>query len=445
MAMAISSAKIDITPQPGENPYMAGYAVNAPRLATGTVSPLYARCVILWDDGYPNAIISVDVLGFSRSLHQSIRQQVVALNGQWTDSDVVIAAEHTHNGPVLPHELDPYISYNLTDLSLVNSYADALRTKIVNLVTTALNATRVPCTLDYKVATRTFSYNREGLPYQETAVPVLVARKSDGQPAAVLFSYGTHPVAAGSQAQWDGDFPAWACSVIETAIPGCFALFLLGPHGDQNPTGTLSWDRRSTLGASLGNAVVAATGSPGRTVHGPITTNLSEVSLPLDVTDTPANLAAVRAAYVRRRDNTALHGFYRRHAEKMIEEIDSHTFATSVPLPLHVWKLQGSPPLRIALTGGELVSGYAVYLRNRYGGPGGILVGCCAGEVPSYVPSNELLPPIKSGGSYAGGWDPDAAGIAGGSMTVYRQIGHFRAGTGGAESTLIAALTSALA
>lgn len=443
--MAVSSAKIDITPRPGENPYMAGFGVDVPRRATGTASPLYARCVILWDDGYPNAIVVSDVLGFSGPLHQSIRQQVVALNSQWVDSDVVLAAQHTHNGPVLPDELDPYISYNLTDLAPVNSYADALRTKIVNVVSTALNAPRVPCTLDYKVAQQAFSYNREGLSYRETAVPVLVARKSNGQPAAVVFSYGTHPVAGGSQALWDGDYPARACSVIESAIPGCFALFLLGPHGDQDPTGSPGWNLRSALGGQLGNAVVSAAVSAGRAVRGPIMTSLQRVDLPLDVTDTPANLAAVRAAYVVRRDNAALPGFYRRHAETMIHEVDTHSFATTVPLPLHVWKLQGSPMLRIALTGGELVSGYGVYLRNRYGGAAGIIVGGSADDVPSYVPSNELLPPIRSGGSYAGGWDPDFPGIAGGSMTVYRQIGHFKAGTGGVESTLLAALTSALA
>jgi Neutral/alkaline non-lysosomal ceramidase, N-terminal len=444
MALAVSSAKTDITPTLAENPYMGGFAADQPREATGTQSPLYVRCLIFWDDGFPNAIVVADVLAFARPLHQAIHQQVLALNSDWAYSDVILAAQHTHNGPVLPGELDPYISYNITDLSLVNNYATSLQTKIVDVVQAALDATRTPCTLDYKVASQGFSYNREGLPYQETAVPVLVARKSNGQPAAVLFSYGTHPVTAGAQSTWDGDYPALACSVIEAAIPGCFALFVLGPDGDQNPMGAADWSLCTLHGTSLGNAVVSATGSPGRMVGGPIRTHFEDVSLPLDVTDAPENLAAVRAIYQVRRDNAGF-GFYRRHAELMLQEIDNHDFATEVPLPVHVWKLQGSPILRIALTGGELVSGYAVYLRNLYGGPGGILVGGCAGEVPSYVPSDELLPPIRSNGSYAGGWDPDSPGIAGGSMTVYRQIGHLRAGTGGAESKLIAALTSALA
>jgi neutral ceramidase len=444
MALAVSSAKTDITPTLAQNPYMAGYAADQPRQATGTQSPLYARCLIFWDDGFPNAIVVADVLAFSRSLHQSIHQQVLALSSDWAYSDVILAAQHTHNGPVLPGELDPYISYNLTNQSLVNSYATTLQTKIVDVVRAALNATRTPCTLDYKVASQGFSYNREGLPYQETAVPVLVARKSNGQPAAVLFSYGTHPVSAGSQSKWDGDYPARACSVIEAAIPGCFALFVLGPHGDQNPMGAASWNLRTLHGTSLGNAVVSAAGSPGRVVGGPIRTHFEDVSLPLDVTDTPENLAAVRAIYQVRLTN-APYGFYRRHAELMIQEIDNHNFEKEIPVPLQIWKLQGSPVLRIALIGGELVSGYAVFLRNLYGGPGGILVGACAGEVPSYVASDELLPPVRSNGSYAGGWDPDSPGIAGGSMTVYRQIGHLRAGTGGAESKLVAALQSALA
>ncbi len=57
-----------------------------------------------------------------------------------------------------------------------------------------------------------------------------------------------------------------------------------------------------------------------------------------------------------------------------------------------------------------------------------------------------MLPPLgPSWGSYEGGWDPDYPGIAGGSMTVYPQIAHFRAGGSGVESTVINALQSQLA
>jgi hypothetical protein len=389
--------------------------------------------------------VVADVLGFPRSMHQAIHQQVTALTNQWAFSDFILAATHTHNGPVLVGSSpDPFISYNLTDLSLVTSYSDWLQSQIVSLVSTALAAPQTACTLDYKVATQSFSMNREGLSYIETAVPVLVARKADNTPAAVLFSYGTHCVSAGLQNQWDGDFASGACTVVENAIPGCMPMFLTGPAGDQDPTGTHDWARRTTVSNLLGNAVVTAAGTAGRSVTGPILTNYREVTAALDVTVTPANLAAVRAIYVQRQSNMSLFSWYRRHATTMIQRIDTNTFGTSVIMPLQVWKLSGTPLLRIALVGGELVSGYAAYFRPRYGGTDGLLIGGYAAEIPAYIPSNELLPPLRAGGSYAGGWDTDAPGIAGGSMTVYGQIGHFPAGTNGIENTVITNLTSML-
>jgi hypothetical protein len=91
-----------------------------------------------------------------------------------------------------------------------------------------------------------------------------------------------------------------------------------------------------------------------------------------------------------------------------------------------------------------VVSGYAVYFRARYGGTDGIWLCGYANEIPAYIASDELLPPIRTGGSYDGGWDPDFPGIAGGAMTVYAWLGHFKAGAGGVESTFIDAVTAQL-
>lgn len=244
---------------------------------------------------------------------------------------------------------------------------------------------------------------------------------------------------------FDGDFPAGACAAVEDAWPGCFAVYLQGPAGDQDPRGISGWALRDEHAEALAGVVSAAVGSPGRPLSGPIHTASAEVALPLDVTTTPDNLAAVRACFEERLANPGgLPAWYVRHAEVMIGRIDAATVPTHVPLPLSVWTLQGAPPLRLALVGGELVSGYGVYLRGRYGGNAGIVVGGYAGEVTCYVPSDEFLPPFMRGGSYEGGWHEDFPGIAGGSQTVYGHLARFAPGGSGVESTLLAALTGLL-
>lgn len=448
MAFQVSTAKVSITPTLDSNPYLAGYGIQTePRMAVSDDpyrEPLYARCVIFWDDSNPNALITLDLLAIPRSLHQSLRPRLRAL-ANWANSDFVLQATHTHNGPALVDSLQPFVAYGLTDLTLLRSYGEWLQDKIVEVVTTALNARRTDVTLDYKVTSAGFAMNRAGLPTVETQVPVLTARQSDGAPRAVIFSYGCHAVSAGWGERFDGDWPAGACSHIENTRPGCFAMFLQGPWGDQDPTGTRSWALRDAHAAALGSTVSAAAGSAGRKITGPILTSYNEVDLPLDVVPTAANLAAVRAAFVSRLSNPAGQpAWYQRHAQLVISRIDTGAIETSVPIPTQVWKLQGSPILRIALVGGELVSGYGAYFRSRFGGANGLLIGGGANEGTCYIPADNFFPPYASGGSYEGGWDPDFPGIAGGSMTVYSQLAHFKAGVGGAESTLIAALTSQL-
>lgn len=426
---------------------MAGFGVqDAPRVVVGDepYAPLYARCVVLWDDSWPNAMVTLDVLGIPRAVNLAVRPRLVALAG-WSDADIVLQATHTHNGPVLVDALDPYIAYALLDLTLVRAYTAWLQDQIVEVVRTALNAPRTPVTLDYQTRTLGFARNRAGLPYAETVVPILTARDLTGRPRAVIFSYGCHPVAGGWQDRFDGDFPAGACTVVEDALPGCFAMFLQGPAGDQDPVGATGWALRDACASSLGQTVSAAAGNPGRSLTGPIVTSYGEVALPLDVTLTGANLAQVRAAYVARTQNPqGLPAWYGRHAEVMIGRIDAGNVATVVPTPLQVWTLQGATPLKVAMVGGELVSGYAAYLRTRHGGSNGLIIGGYANEVSSYVPSDEFLPPFMPGGSYEGGWHTDFPGIAGGSQTIYSHPAHFRAGSGGVEATLLDALGAQL-
>jgi neutral ceramidase len=144
-------------------------------------------------------------------------------------------------------------------------------------------------------------------------------------------------------------------------------------------------------------------------------------------------------------NQAGLPAWYQRHAEAMVMRIDMGTYATTVQNPSQVWRIDGDPALRLAFLGGELVSGYGAYFRLRHGGPEELLIGGYANETSCYVPANDFLPPLApTWGSYEGGWDSDSPGIAGGSMTIYPQIGHFLAGDSGVEAAVIDALTDQL-
>src|SRR5665647_1084056 len=131
MSFAISMSKVDITPTLATNPFMAGWAsLDGGRVATSSTPyrPLYARAIVLWENGLPHIIMSLDVLGLPRSMHQRIRSGILAL-GLWADtSDILIQATHTHNGPALVDQLHPYVAYGLSSLAQLRSYSSWLET-----------------------------------------------------------------------------------------------------------------------------------------------------------------------------------------------------------------------------------------------------------------------------------------------------------------------------
>lgn len=443
-AFQVSNADIDITPSIGYP--MAGYGVDSPRLSEDVNEPLRARCTVLWDSGAPNVIVTADVLAFGRTMHQQIRAGVVDLGVG--NSDFVLTATHTHNGPVLIEKLDPYIAYNMSDQTEISEYSSWLVQALIDLVADALAAPRTTCTLEYYLLDENFSINRTGFAHQETAVPTLVARDLAGNPCSVLFGYGTHPVAAGGQVSFDPDYPSEAIKTIEAYLPGCFAQFLTGAAGDQNPATTESFEQSDAYGQDLGLTVVNAVELPGRSISGPISTSYSEVQLPLDITLTDENIKAVANAFAARatRPNDPPYpGWVIRHASVSAAYLRSKppldSLETSIPLPIQSWKFGG---LRILFTGGELVSGYAEYFRNVFGTEN-VWINAYSNEVPAYIPSDEIL---RAAG-YEAGYDADAPGIGGGSMGVYNHIAHFRGkptstSPDGVEQLLIASALSIL-
>jgi hypothetical protein len=446
MSLALTHARADITPTGGYT-LMGGYGQTAPaaaRRATGTYAPLWARAAVLWDNGFPNVIVAVDTLCISPSANSAVRAAVP----QVPRTDLVILGSHTHTGPAAPQAPDVYNTYGVTDQTQVEAYGQQMVAGIIQAIQDALDADPFPVTLDYITTTQSWARQRAGNIETETVVPVLTARRADGRPAMVLYSYGCHPVTAGVQTRWDGDYPAAASAAIEAIVPGSIALYMPGPSGDQDPAGIRGWALRNQRGAELAAAVFAAPAA--RQVAGPILSVYGEVALPLEITNTAAGRAALRAGYQARATAGTDFGWNLRHAAKQVERIDAGQIQTTVTVPVQRWRLSGvggTPRLQLSWVGGEIMAGYGNYLRSLYGGPGQLMIGGYANWCNCYIPSNAMLPPRRISTGYEAGFEASAPSLGWGGPAVYGAMGRFRAdtnGVGGAESALLAAIRAQL-
>ena len=271
---------------------MAGYGVqSAPRTVASDDAPYrarcFARCVVLWDDGVPHAIVSVDVLGIPRSVHLGLRP-TSDRSGRMAVVNIVLVATHTHNGPVIGDSLNPFIAYNIVDLGLVHQYTAWLQDS--HRGPRQASAVRDPHGGDPRLPghdSGDFSRNRAGTADRGD-------RDSGGRRRAQ---------------QW---LACTRCCSVTAATPsapaGRNAGTVTGPRGRARsrgsdrrlrdvPAGTRGRPgpgRRAGMAAARqprlgdGDGAKAAVDGYGRELTGPISSQFREVQPPLDITPTPA-------------------------------------------------------------------------------------------------------------------------------------------------------------
>jgi len=95
--MRAGFGKFEITPPLGVE--LGGYGYYLARRAAGVMDPLYARAVLLEEDGRRSLIISCDLLGLSDAVCGEVFERVAPL-GCGADQ-VMLVSVHTHTGPVV--------------------------------------------------------------------------------------------------------------------------------------------------------------------------------------------------------------------------------------------------------------------------------------------------------------------------------------------------------
>jgi hypothetical protein len=413
------TGRAKITPE--EAGWLGGYG-HRNRPAEGVAADLWTRALALEDQqGHRCVVVNADIHIFTRRLHR----EIVAAARQRFGLDqraVMLVATHTHSGPALPEGFDPVISWGLDERELrkLQTAADRIRDQALAAMAAALSQMR-PAQVSFargearfgvnrRVRTAngdyTFGANPEGV--ADPDVPVLRVETPEGRPLAVLFTYACHntTIRNGHEGfyRYHPDYAGVAAEQIEKQLSGTTAMYLTGAAGEIDPQPQGGVDQAEEHGKTLAGVVLSALEpSRRRRVRGPLRFAYREVLLPLAG-------APSRAKYV---ELSKAEGVYRRrHARRILEQMDSGTLPMEVPLPIQAWWF--GEDLTLVALAGEVGVDYALGLKREFGADR-IWTVAYANEVPCYIPSERVL---KEGG-YEAGWDLDqGVGVPGATGNI---------------------------
>jgi hypothetical protein len=384
---------------PVEPLWMAGYAART-HPAEGAIHDLWVKVLALEAaDGRRGIVVTADILGFPRSMSETICRQLASRAGLRRDQ-IMLTASHTHSGPVLRAALFDIYPLDDAQRKLIESYSAQLEETVAATVEKAL-AALAPATLSTGESKAAFAANRRANREADVAkirqeggetagpsdhrVPVLAIRGADGKLCAVLFSYACHATTLDGY-EWCGDYPGFAQLAVESAQPGAVAMFHTGCGADQNPMPRRSVELCRAHGDSLAAVVNGVLDQPLRPIAPQLATAFETIDMPFGDRPDRARLTAAAAQG----------GYVAQWATRLLAEIDTgKPLAESYPYPVQVWRL-GGEQLWIAM-GGEVVVDYSLRFEREYG-PGTWITGY-ANDVMAYIPSER----VRQEGGYEAG------------------------------------------
>lgn len=381
------TASADITPEPGL--WMAGFAARtAP--AEGTALPLKAKALALADgDGRRAVLVTVDLLGVTAAMTGRIADEVERRHGL-SKAGLLIAASHTHCGPVVDDQLSVAYDLDASQRARIRDYTTRLEARIVALVGEAVQRLE-PARLGWARGTADFGANRrvQFLPPGpvDSSVPVLRVERTGGGVMAVVFGYACHNTTLPAQmVRFHGDYAGVAQRELEAQVPGALAMFVAGCGADANPRprGTVALVEQHGRALAAG---VAGAMTNIRPLDARLDTRLTSVDLPF---------APPPEHDIWQARTTDADPYVRRHAQLMLERLSRDgQLEPAQRHPVQVWRVGD---LALVALGGEVVVDYALRLKREHGA--GLWVAAYCNDVSCYVPSLRVL---REGGYEGGG------------------------------------------
>jgi len=218
--LKVGGAKQIITPDP-LLPVSGGMGPTSP--ANRKLGELFARAVVIENDGVRIAIVSIDALGFPGVLGNRVRKLVPRIPAK----NVLIGATHGHSGPDFYAFPDGKGGHS-GDLK----YIDLVCEKAAKAINSAIDSLE-PAHLKSATgkAEGKIAYNYYAPDLYDRRASVLQLTKPTGDAIATLVNYAVHPEVLGaSQGIMSPDLIGPLCDQVES-VTGGMAIFMNGAVG----------------------------------------------------------------------------------------------------------------------------------------------------------------------------------------------------------------------
>jgi neutral ceramidase len=275
----VGAARVDITPKNGTP--MGGYYKF--RGVGGVQDPLFAKTIVIEQDGALAALVVLDLSGTTRPVVAAARKLIQEQSGIEAER-VMISATHTHSGPQLPRGT---LIDNITKATSPPGmeYVGALPALIAESVAKAKAnlAPAMPSVAIGKAEGLAFNRRvlREGTTeaiWQPAKIDPAIERPAgpvdptlgllvfgspdpNAAPLAAYVNFGMHPTSVGSGVRISADYPGVLTRLLSERKGGnMIAVFANGCCGNINHTDYISGKRPNTLeiGTRLADAATVA-------------------------------------------------------------------------------------------------------------------------------------------------------------------------------------------
>lgn len=403
--MKAGIARVDITPPLGTP--LAGSCTLRP--ARCVLDRLFAKALVLQQDGQKHAILAADLIGFNERMVDRLRRHA-RRRGIAT---LLCNASHTHAGPDVYGEFLLYTTRLPQEMR--RRYQRQLERKLRDLLDRA-NRHLVPVELSHGTGRAGFGVNRRRkfkgeyhmMPnprgFHDRTVNVFQFTRKNGRPLAILFSYACHPTTCYADGV-SGDYPGVAQRRVEKRT-GALALFVQGAGASIRPNVRhrhKPFFRRGTqadvdhYGGELAAEVLRIRRSRLQPLVPALAAEETTVQLPFERPPTEKELRQILA----KSKPVELPYVW---AKTMLRRLNAGRLAKALPMPMILLRL--APRHAILALAHEVCNDY-VPLLQRLAGQTRLTVLGYTNACRGYIPTRK----IRREGGYEGAWAKQGFGL----------------------------------